>query len=162
MILLITPSSRAEECAIALQQAIQHPVQISQTIEQASLLLRENEYLSVVLDQLVLEVEPDEGDVLHTHLGSAIPVYVNFAINSKQRIVHEVQAAMRRRLADERVARLSAQQALRNELNETVNAMLLSCDLLASSSTLPEPAKQKLRGVQELASHLQVQLGAVS
>ena len=162
MILLVTPSSCAAECATALLASNQHPVQTCETLEQASLLLRDHEFLAVVLDQLALEVDPDEGEILHSHLGSATAVYVNFAINSKRRIVHEVAAALRRRAADERVARLVAQEALRNELKDTVTAMLLSCDLLAASSALPDFAKQKIRGVQELASHLQVQLGAVS
>lgn len=159
MILLITPSSRAEECASVLQEAIHHSVQVSPTLEQASLLLRDHEFLAVILDQLALEIDPDEGDILHAHLGSAIPIYVNFAINSKRRILHEVQAALRRRSADEREARLSAQRTLRNELKETVSAMLLSCELLSASTAVPELAKAKLRGVQELAGQLQLQLG---
>jgi hypothetical protein len=162
MILLISPSSRAEECANALHDALQFPVQVSKSLQQASLLLRTEEYLAVVLDQLSLEIDPDEGEILHSHLGSAIPVYVNFAINSKQRVVHEVEAAVRRRHADERVARLAAQKNLRSELKETLTAMLLSCDLLAASAGLPAPAQEKLRGVQELASHLQEQLGSAS
>lgn len=162
MILLVTPSSCAAECADALHDANHHPVQTCETLEQASVLLRDHEFLAVVLDQLAMEVDPDAGEILHIHLGSAIPVYVNFAINSKRRIVQEVAAALRRRSADERVARQFAQQTLRGELNETVTAMLLSCDLLVASNALPELAKQKIRGVQELASHLQVQLGAVS
>jgi hypothetical protein len=162
MILLITPSSCAQRCADALHNASQHPVKISPTLQEASLLLQENEYRAVVLDQLALEVDPDEGDILHSHLGAAIPVYVNFAINSKQRVVHEVQAAMRRRSADEREARLCAQQTLRNELKETITAMLLSCDLLVAATGLPEAAKEKLQGVQELACHLQDQIGASS
>jgi len=162
MILLVTPSSRGEECAVALREVIHQPVSVCETLEQATLLLRENEYLAVVLDQLSLEVDPDDGHVLHAHLGPAIPVYVNFAINSKQRVVHDVEAALRRRLADERAARLAAQQNLRSELRETVTAMLLSCELLSASSEMPEVAKQKIRGVQELAGHLQLQLGAGS
>jgi hypothetical protein len=162
MILLITPSSQAEECATAIQEAIHQPVQVSQTLEQASLLLRENEFCSVVIDQQALEVDPDDGDILHAHLGPAVPVYVNFGINSKQRVLHEVRSALRRRSADERAARLSAQQDLRNELKQTVTAMLLSCELLATSPEVSEPAREKLRGVQELAGHLQLQLGAGS
>jgi len=162
MILLITPSSRAEECASAVQDAVHHAVQTCKTLEQGSILLRDNEYLAVILDQLALEVEPDEGDVLHAHLGSAIPVYVNFAINGIRRVLSEIQAALRRRAADERVARQSAQETLRNELKQTITAMMLSCDLLATSSELPPTAQERLRGVQQLASYLQLQLGAAS
>lgn len=162
MILLISPTSRAEECATAIHEAIHQPVQVSPSVEQAGLLLRDNEFLAVVLDQLSLEADPDDGEILHAHLGSAVPIYVNFAINSKRRIVHEVEAALRRRSVDERAARLCAQQDLRSELKETVAAMLLSCELLATSSEVPEPAKKKIRGVQELAGHLQLQLGGGS
>ena len=162
MILLISPTARAQECAAAIQEAIHLPVQISSSLDQASLLLRENEFLGVVLDQLSLEADPDEGDILRANLGSAVPVYVNFAINSKRRIVHEVEAALKRRSVDEQAARLCAQQNLRNELKDTVTAMLLSCELLASSSEVPEPARKKIRGVQELAGRLQLQLGGGS
>lgn len=162
MILLITPSSRADDCAVAIQGALHQPVQISHSLQQASVLLRENEFCAVVIDQLSLEVDPDDGELVHAHLGGAVPVYVNFGINSLQRVLREVQSAMRRRSADEHAARLSAQQSLRNELKETVTAMLVSCELLAASAEIPGSAKEKLRGVQELAGHLQLQLGAGS
>jgi len=141
MILLVTPSSCAEECANALLEASHHPVRICETVGQGSLLLRDHEFRAVVLDQLALEVDPDEGEIVHSHLGSATPGYVNFAINNKRRVVHEVAAALRRRSADERIARPTAQATLRNELKETVTAMLLSCDLWAASNALPEFAK---------------------
>lgn len=162
MVLLITPSSRASECAAAIQDVLHQPVQVSQTLEQASLLLRENDFRAVVFDELSIEFDPNEADLVHAHLGSAVPVYVNFGINSKERVLREVQSAIRRRSADERAGRLSAQQTFRNELNETVTAMLLSCELLAAAPEIPGPAKERLRGVQELAGHLQLQLGAGS
>ena len=73
-----------------------------------------------------------------------------------------MQSAIRRRSADVCDARLSVHQHLRKELKETVTATLLSCESLVTSPELPERAREKLRGVQELAGHLELQLGAGS
>jgi hypothetical protein len=112
MILLITPSSRGQECAQALFASTNHPTDVASTLQAAVSKLRQEEYAAVVIDQFALEVEPDEGEQMLRHLGSAFPVYVNCAISGVERIVRDVQSALRRRQREEQIARSSASQAI--------------------------------------------------
>jgi hypothetical protein len=42
----------------------------------------------------LLETEPDESDQMLEHLGTAFPVYVNFAVTGMERLVREVRSAL--------------------------------------------------------------------
>ena len=87
MILLITPSVRSQECAQAIQAATEHPTHAPSTLQVAASKLREHEYLAVIIDQFLLEAEPDDSDQMLPHLGTAIPVYINSAISGIERFV---------------------------------------------------------------------------
>ena len=102
MILLITPSSRGQECAQALLATTSLPTHVASTLQAAVAKLREQEYLAVVIDQCLMEVEPDEGELMLQHLGSAFPVYVNCAISGIERVVREVRSALSRRVRERR------------------------------------------------------------
>jgi len=94
MILLVTPSERASECAAALQAATGEEVLVAEDLARATTLLRVECYGAVVLDQYLLEAQPHEAVTLLEHLGSAIPVQVNLAITAVERLVREVREAM--------------------------------------------------------------------
>src|SRR5229473_8078763 len=76
VILLITPSARAQDCAKAIQEATAESAQVAATLRQAATQLRAQEYSAVVIDQSLLEAEPDESEMLLQHIGMAIPVHV--------------------------------------------------------------------------------------
>src|SRR5579863_9716929 len=113
MILLITPSSKGQECALALQQATSEQTSLASTLRQASSLLRSEEFSAVVIDQLVLDSEPDESETLLQHVGTAIPVYVNLAVSGIRRLVNELRVALQRRQREAQVARKQAERELR-------------------------------------------------
>jgi hypothetical protein len=77
----------------------------------ASNKLREREYDAVILDQFLMKAEPEESDQLLQHLGTATPVYVNFAISGVERVVRETRTSLARRQREEQVARKSAERA---------------------------------------------------
>jgi len=160
MILLITPSARSQECAQAVQTATEQPTHVAATLQAAGSLLRAQEYSAVIIDQFLLEAEPDAGDQMLQHLGTAIPVYVNFAISGIERVVREIRTALQRRQREEQVARQSAERAMWSELKESVTALLLSCDLALSLPGVPTPAAEKLRVMHELACQIRERLGA--
>jgi hypothetical protein len=160
MILLTTPSARIQECAKAVQAATGHPTYAASTLQEAGSKLREQEYSAVIIDQFLLEAEPDESEQMLQHLGTAIPVYVNFAISGIDRVVKEIRTALSRREREEQVARRSAEQAMWSELRESVTALLLSCDLALSVPNLPVPAADKLRTMHNLACQIRERLGA--
>jgi hypothetical protein len=159
MILLITPSSKAQECVHALQDATSESTHVAASFRQAAVLLRAQEYSALVLDQNLLDAEPDESEVMLEHAGTAIPVYVNFAISGTQRVVRDLRAALQRRRREVATARTFAEQNLRNELKGNITAMLLSCELALQSPEIPTPIEAKLRSAYEQALDIKSKLG---
>src|SRR5207247_3073142 len=98
MILLITPSARAQDCAKALHEATGETTQVADTLRQALAHLRAQEFSAVVIDQSFLETEPDESETVLEHIGMAIPVHINFAICGMERPIREIRARMYRRI----------------------------------------------------------------
>jgi hypothetical protein len=158
MILLISPSARGQECAQAVQTATDQPTHVAATLQEAGTKLRSQEYAAAIVDQFLLDAEPDESDQMLQHLGTATPVYVNFAISGVARVVREIRSALARRQREEQVARRAAERALWSELKENVTAMLLSCDLALGVPGVPSPAAEKIRSLHELACRIREQL----
>lgn len=158
MVLLVTPSERAAECAAALHGATGEAIVLAESLAQAASLLRKECYLAVVLDQHLLETEPHEAETTLEHMGTAILVQVNLAISGMERLVREVRAAVQRRQGEEARARQAALGRLHSELNGTLTALLLSSDLALATPNLPPAAAEKLQSVHELVQKLRQQL----
>jgi len=158
MILLVTPSERALECAAALTEATGEEVVVAESLVRATTLLRVECYLAVVLDQYLLEVKPREARTTFEHLGTALPVEVNFGITGMERLVREVRSAVRRRQREEARARQAAIGRLHSELNDTVTALLLSSELALEDPGVPPTAAEKLESVHTLVEELRSQL----
>ena len=112
----------------------------------------------MVLDQFLLETEPHETDSVMDHLGAAIPLQLNLAICSADRLVREVRAAVHRQRREEVTARRAAVITLQSELNGTVTALLLSCELALGAPDLTEEAVEKLQTTYGLVKRLRTQL----
>jgi hypothetical protein len=159
MILLITSLSNAQSCASALQESTGEATIAASSSADAVSKLQAQEFSAVVIDQLLLDVEPDESEVIFKHLGGAVPVYVNFALAGLDRVRRELRSALNRRSREMLVARSEAKQALRHELSDKVTAMLLSCEMALHVPDLPVLAEAKLRAVDELAKEMRQALG---
>lgn len=159
MILLITPSAKAETCAEAVRRATNEQVEIASTLRQATVQVRAQEYEAVVIDQFLVDAEPDESDLLVQHVEGGIPVYVNFAISGVERVVRELRAALSRRKKEVLVARKVAELALRSELKGNVTALLLSCEMALNVPDLPSAAEAKIRSVYDLAKEIRLKVG---
>src|SRR6201987_2414287 len=129
MILLITPSATGPQCAEALYAATGQETHWAQSLQQAATRLREQTVSAAVIDQFLLETEPEESDQMIEHLGTAFPVYLNFAVTGMERLVREVRSALHRRKREESAARRSVAEQMNSEVRETLTAMLLSCEL---------------------------------
>jgi hypothetical protein len=132
----------------------------AQTLQEAATRLREETYSTAVIDQFLLESEPDEADQILEHLGTAFPVYLNFAVTGMERLVREVRSALHRRKREEGAARRAVKEQMRSEMSETLTAMLLSCELAMSVPNIPHPAVEKIRAIDDLARELRVRLEA--
>ena len=140
MILVITTSASGQQCAESLCAATGQPTQWAQTLQEAAARLREQTYSAAVIDLFLLESDPDDSDQMIEHLGTAFPVYVNFAITGMERLVREVRSALHRRKREEGAARRSVAEQMNSEMRETLTAMLLSCELAMSVPDVPHPA----------------------
>ena len=159
MILLITPSARGQQCVEALKTATANETHWAQNLQEASTHLREQTYSAAVIDQFLLETEPEESDQMLEHLSTAFPVYINFGVTGMERLVREVRSALHRRKRVEVAARRSVEEQLRSEMRETLTALLLSCELAMSVPDIPDPAAEKIRAIDNLARELRVRLG---
>jgi hypothetical protein len=159
MILLMTTSPKAQDCAAAITQATSEPVKIAATLGQAATLLKADEFAALVVDQQLQDADPDETERVLLHIGMATPVYMNLAISGIDRVIREVRIALHRRKREELIARQGAEQKLRNELKDTVTALLLSCELALQVPTLPSAATAKLRTVEALAHEMRDRIG---
>jgi hypothetical protein len=158
MILLITPFAKAQECAEAIHAATGEDVQVAAALRDAVIQLRDQEFTAVVLDQLSLEAEPEQCELVMEHLGTAVPVPVNFAISGTQRVLRELRAALQRRKKEAVLSKRWAEETLRNDLKDTVTALLLSCEMALSCEGLPPVAEAKLKSAHELAQELRNRL----
>mgnify|MGYP001210833688 CR=1 FL=1 len=160
MILLITPSARGQECAATLKDATGEETHWAATLQQGVGQLREQPYTAVVLDQFLLESEPSESDQVMEHLGTAFPIYLNFAVSGMERLLREVRSALHRRKREEIQARRSVEQQIRSQMCESLTAMLLSCELAMATPGVPDPAAEKIRAIDGLARDMRQRLGA--
>jgi hypothetical protein len=158
MILLITPQARGPELASLVQANLSQETQWVQTVQEATTRLRERQYSAAIIDQFLLETEPDESDQMIEHLGTAYPVYINFAVTGLDRLVREVRSALHRRNREELAARRAVAEQMQSEMRETLTVMLLSCELAMSVPDVPLLAAEKIRTIDTLARELRLRL----
>ena len=158
MILLITPQSRGPELASLVKANLSQETQWVQTVQEATTRLRERPYSAAIIDQFLLETEPEESDQMIEHLGTAYPVYINFAVTGLDRLVREVRSALHRRNREELAARRAVAEQMQSEMRETLTVMLLSCELAMSVPNVPLLAAEKIRTIDTLARELRLRL----
>jgi hypothetical protein len=158
MILVITPSARGQECAESLNLATGRQTYWAANLQDAVARLREQTYSAAIIDQFLLETEPQESDQMIEHLGTAFPVYINFAVTGMDRLIREVRSALHRRKREEAAAHTAVVEQMRSEMSETLTAMLLSCELAMSVPDMPIPATEKIRAIDNLARELRTRL----
>jgi len=158
MILLVTTSSRAKDYAAALELGTGHKTQVAGSVPQAITRMQAAEYDLLLTDQSLLEADFRALDTLLNHCGTAIPVYVNLALHSSERIVREVQVALRRAQDERAVAERVAGKILRNELRSEVTGILLNSELALRNGALSPEIADKIKSVRELAEKMRSRL----
>jgi hypothetical protein len=162
MILLISALAKAHAWARALQDASNEGVTVCASSAEAVVTLQAQEFSAVIFDQQLLDADPDEGRTMLKHIGAAAPVYVNFAISAMGRVVRDLRSALHRRKRELAAAKREAEQTLRNELNSTVTALLLSCQMARQGPDLPASAETRMQDVEALARQVSARLGALA
>jgi hypothetical protein len=96
--------------------------------------------------------------MLLEHIGTAVPVHLNFAISHMDRVASELRAALHRHQKQVLMARHEVQQTLRNKLKSTITALLLSCEMALQVPDLQSEAKCRMRTIHELAQEVRLNL----
>ena len=158
MILLITASTRAQECAAAIERALNERTETCPKLSVAARNLRSTECSAVVIDQTLMEADATGTDVVLKEAEAAIPVFVNFGICGIDRVIRDVRSALQRREEERARALREAQARLRSELTEPLTGILLSSQLALEMPSLPAAVQAQLRSVYQLAMSMRQRL----
>lgn len=158
MILLVTTSSRAKECAAALEQGTGHKTHVATSVPQAVSKMEAAEYETLVIDQSLLESDFRALDTLLNHCGIAMPLHINLSLHGAERIVREVQVALRRGEQERLVASHSVERVLRNQLRNEVTAILLNSELALRQQSITSDVAEKIKSVRQAAEKMRSQL----
>jgi hypothetical protein len=162
MILLVSPQTGVLRRSEVFSQALGQPVQSADNLEQACLLLRSQVFGAVVFDQGLIEFEHEKAEAIFQLLETAIPVYINFGVSSFERSIDLIRSAVVRRERDLRSARRQAQEELRNEVNDLITALLLSCELAMDNSGNEERGTERIQSIHGLALQIKANLSVPS
>jgi hypothetical protein len=158
MILLVTTSSRAKEYAAAVERGTGHHTHLAGSVTQVLGKMQVADYDLLVIDQSLLEADSRALDTLLNRCGTAMPVHVNLALHSSERIAREVQVALRRTQEEKLVAERVAGRLLRNELRGELTGILLNSELALRHSGLAPEIAEKITSVRELAEKMRSRL----
>ena len=162
MILLITNSSHGQECAATLLAATKIKTTLAPDIRTALARLKDEEFSAVVIDESLLEPSAKSIDMLVKHLGRAVPVFVNLAVSRMERMVRDIQAALRRAEQERAVVRSAVESELRSQLRGELTGILLWTQQALEVPSLPGGAQSKLRSVYEVADKMRARLGVAN
>jgi hypothetical protein len=156
-VLLITAMAGAESCARVLAGQLQCEVEIA---DRASGLgrLRHGVFGVVVVEEALVECEPEWADALWAAAGPAIPLEMNFAITGCARLCREIRAALARRSGEQITARREVTAQLEEELKSSVTGLLLESELALREPQIPPALAVRVRRMVELAGLLRERL----
>jgi pentose-5-phosphate-3-epimerase len=111
-----------------------------------------------VYDEQYVEGIALGAESLLSQCGTAVPVSVNLSIMRMERVLREVNAALRRFHTEKVKAQKAAIEGLRGELNGALTGILLSADLALNAGPLSPTAQDKLHSIQQLAQTIRQHL----
>lgn len=158
MIILVSASSRAKECATAIEQKTHQQTQVATSLAKAIEHLQAHEYDIIAVDESFQQVDSGAESLVASHAGNAIPVYVNLALHGTDRVAQEVNRALQRLVSERLVSMRAAENLLRNELRGQVTAILLNSELALREGQLPASAAAKMKEVHYLAEQMRARL----
>ena len=159
MILMVSTSTRARDCAAALEQGTGHKTDLSTTLPLALGRLQAAEYDAIAVDQSLLETDPHALDTLLNRCGTAMPLFINLALHSVERTVREVQVGLRRIDGEKVQAMKAAERLLASQLRGNLTGILLNSDLALRQESIPAAVAEKLKSVRSLAQQMRSNLG---
>ena len=158
MVILVTTSSRAKECAAAIEHKTRQKADIATSMARAVELLQANDYDALVLDESFQQMEMGSASLVTSHAGMAIPIYVNLALHGAERVALDVNCGLERLVGEKLASMRAAENLLRNDLRGEVTAILLNCELALHERQLLPSVAEKLHVMHDLAEQMRHRL----
>ncbi len=158
MILLVWSSERAQECAQAIEQGLQQPVQVASNLEQAGHAMKAASFSAVLIDQWIYPATPTQCNSLFQHVGSAVVVTVNFAISATERVMRTLRASLDQRDREILANRQETSATFRAELKDDVTVLLLLCGVVLQEPNLTEAVIGRIQTMVQVANQIRGKL----
>ncbi len=159
MILLVWSSEKAPGCATAIEQEFHCSVRIACNLESACEELKSAVFFAVVIDQHLCDGFPGKAEFLLQHLGEAMPVVVNFAICSTERVVRTLRTSLGQYTRTMQLARQNACATLIAELKDELTALFMACGIALQEPTLSAPVAEQVKRIEAIARQMREKLG---
>jgi hypothetical protein len=151
-------SNAAEQIAAPIETATAQPVASSISLLGVVDALRRGDVSAIVVDQSLLDADPSTAELVWRYLHDALPIIINPAIQSADRIVQDVTASLRRLERERTAARNVETTALRAELAEPLTALLLNLSLVLEDADLSRSTRTKLERAKRIADQMRDKL----
>jgi DNA-binding NtrC family response regulator len=158
MVILVTTSPRARECAAAIEQTTHQKTQIATSLARAVECLQTHDYDVLVIDESFNHAEIGGVNLLLNHAGLAMPIYVNLALHGTDRVTREVHNGILRFVREKLSAMRSAENVLRNMLRGEVTAILLNSELALRETSLSASIAERIHVMHDLAERMRLKL----
>jgi len=158
MILLVTSSSRAKDCAAALEKSTRQKIDCAHSIRGALLKLSQADYNALIVDESLVHFDDGAVDALLSHADMAMPIYINLGLHRTERVVREVEAGLLRRHAERLGAKRSAASELQCQLRGDLTGILLASELALRDASLPPGVADRINSVHKLAEQIRSRL----
>lgn len=158
--LILTAAEGIDVSIAELKSALRLEVEIVSSRRAALHALTRREYTVLILDQALIDADPEGADLIVRQAGLAIPVQVSFALSNPARVLREVKAAMLRREQELALSMRAAAAAVDSEIKNGVTGLMLQAQLAMDTPDLPIEARDRLTTVVLLAEKLRRKLEA--
>jgi hypothetical protein len=111
-----------------------------------------------VVEEQMLEAERAAAELVWKIAGAAVPVVVNPALQSPERMARAVKSALDRQQRERASAQQAERAALAERLASPLTGILLNCGLALGDETLPKSSRAKIARVQKLAEEMRAAL----
>jgi hypothetical protein len=154
--LIVTAVDGIESQAAEIAERLRITVEIASTRAAALRLLGRRSYTVIVIDQILMDSDPEGFEPVWNHAGFAIPLQINFALAGRTRLEREMRGAMGRRDREQQLALAAAAAALDDDLKNAITGFLLESRLALREEEVPTAVRNRLEKIAAMADHLRV------
>lgn len=153
-VLLVMPEALIAATAQAIAEAATGPVHRSLSLAEATRWLRQQEWGAVVIEQGILERDPQGARAFWKAAEPTMVLVVAAGVMSAERLAREVRSGLLRLQRERQAAARRAWAALREEIGSALTGMLLSAELALAEPELPPRALAALQSSHAFAMAL--------